>query len=70
MKYIWVTYRDNCSPRYGGKTHSVPIETIVDPPTGTPVTILYWSRDNIILEPWQKEVLETIIAPSKAITPR
>ena len=62
MEYVWVTWRDNSSPRYDGKTHNVPTETIVDPPkeltVGTPVTI-YWSHG-------KKKFWKGVIAPSKA----
>ena len=45
MLYIWVTWKDNNSPRYDGKTHEVPEECLVDPPVdlfiGT-LVIVYW----------------------------
>ena len=43
MSYIWVTRKDNNSPRYDGKTHKVPEECLLNPPLdlsiGTPVTV-------------------------------
>ena len=60
MDYVWVTWKGNNSPKYDGKTHSVPAETIVDPPPelteGTPVTI-YWSHG-------KRKYWHGIIAPS------
>ena len=61
MDYVWVTWKGNSSSRYDGKTHSIPIETIVDPPEklseGTPVTV-YWRHG-------KKKYWHGIIAPSK-----
>jgi len=49
--YIWVTWKDNNSPRYDGKTHKVPKATLVKPPeditVGQPVTV-YWEHSKKI----------------------
>ena len=53
-KYIWVTWKDNNSPRYDGKTHKVPQDTLVDPPgkldVGTAVTVHWNSTKKNFLE--------------------
>lgn len=55
---VWVTWKENNS-KYDEKTHSVPLETIVDPPkdlsVGTSVTV-YWS--------YGKKYWKGVIAPS------
>lgn len=66
MKYIWVTWKDNNSPRYDGKTHKVPQDTLVDPPekldVGADVTI-YWNHS-------KKKFWKGEVAPSKTVAPR
>lgn len=61
MSYIAVTWKDNNSPRYDGKTHKIPSESLVDPPEnltiGTPVTV-YWNHS-------KKKFWKGEIAPSK-----
>ena len=59
---VWITWKDNNSKRYYGKTHSVPRETLADPSgdlhIGTPVTV-YWSHG-------KKKFWKGVIAPGKA----
>ena len=55
---VWVTWRDNKS-RYDGKTHLVPRDVLLDPPTpltiGTVVTV-YWETGR--KKYWTAEVAE------------
>lgn len=32
MDFVWITWEDNSSPRYDGKTHKIEKECLVDPP--------------------------------------
>ena len=71
-EFVWVTWVGNKNSSYNNKTHKIPKETLVDPPTklevGTPVQV-YWDKDRfrkfwsaIIAEPKlqkRKRVVET-----------
>lgn len=47
-EFVWVTWIGNKNSTYNNKTHRIPLETLVDPPSnlevGTPVQV-YWNKD-------------------------
>lgn len=62
MEYVWVTWQDNNSPRYDGKTHKVPIDSLVDPPEDISVG----QRVTVFWEHSKKKFWKGEIAPEKA----